>query len=155
MSAPRDLRLTCFPSADHAFREDVVRAAEDLPEDAPDSVRRDRLVASLRPWYRKVEIVFQDELAHFELQPIHTWYVYRDGRVRRADERRERLYAALASARRTINASRSALDDARVLVRAAGYREDGPARFADAERDPDDVAEPASDSSEARATSSV
>lgn len=123
MSASRDLRLICFPSADQSFREDVERAREHLPTEGTPNERRDRMLAELRHWYRAVEIVFQDELAQLDLHPLTTWYVYRDGRVRPEDDRRERLYAAMASARRTCDASRTVLADARVVARAAGYRE--------------------------------
>jgi hypothetical protein len=123
MFAPRDLRLICFPTADLSFREDVDRALADLPREGTPAELRDRLLATLRPWYRAVEIAFQDELAQLEMQPTRIWYVYRDGRVLPPDERRERLYAALASARRTFDASRMAVADALDAARAVGYAE--------------------------------
>lgn len=120
---PTDLRLLSFPSADAAFREDVERAAETVTERMTDQEGRAHVASGLRPHYRSVEVVAQDHLAQNELQPIRVWYVYRDGRVRPASERRERFYAALASARKTCDASRVAMADARAAARAAGYPE--------------------------------
>src|SRR5262245_53494311 len=120
---PRDLRILSFPSADAAFREDVDRASETITEQMTDDEGRAHVLRELRAWYRSVEVVAQDHLAQNELLPHRVWYVYRDGRVRPPSERRERLYVAMASARRTCDASRTAMADARAAARAAGYPE--------------------------------
>jgi hypothetical protein len=49
------------------------------------------------------------------------WYVYRDGRVRRPHPSLERLYASLAVARTTCEASERAIAGARTVARSAGY----------------------------------
>jgi len=117
------LRLVAFPHNDAAFREDVERALERLSEEVPDEERRDRVLNDLRRLYRAVQIVAQNELAQHDSLAVRTWYVYRDGRIRRPDPDRERLYAALATARRTYDASQTAMADARAAARIAGYDE--------------------------------
>jgi hypothetical protein len=121
VAAPIDLRLLSFPSSDATFRDDVRRAGDALDEDMSDEEGHRALLEALRPRYRSIEIVTQDHLAQHELLPIRVWYVFRDGRVRPPNDRRERLYEAMASARRTIDGSLSALADARSVARAAGY----------------------------------
>jgi hypothetical protein len=127
MPGPHGLRLISFPSADENFREEVQSAVKRLPDRQSEDEWRRQLVDELRQWYPAVEIVPQDTLAQLELQRIRVWYVYRDGRVRPIDDRRERLYAALASARRTFDASREIIDDARTVARAAGHERVTPA----------------------------
>jgi hypothetical protein len=136
MSGPRNLRLLSFPSSDANFRDDVQRALSHLSETQTDDERRRQLLAELRPLYRPVEVVPQDEFAHLDLQPIRIWYVYRDGRVRPVDDQRERLYAALASARRTCDQSREVLSDALSVARAAGYPDPEPADHLEAAEQP-------------------
>jgi hypothetical protein len=121
MSATHPERLRCFPTGDATFREDVERAALTLAEDLSPQERMAGLVERLRPWYRSVEIVPQDELAQFDHFPNDVWYLFRDGRVRMSNERRDRLYAALASARQTLAASQVAMSDAFEAARAAGF----------------------------------
>jgi hypothetical protein len=157
MFAPGHLRLICFPTADRSFREDVDRAIAGVPWEGTPAELRDRLLEALRTWYPAAEIAFQDELAQLEMQPIRIWYVYRDGRVLPPDERRERLYAALASARRTFDASRMAVAEAMAVARAVGYEDseldvEG-ARFGEAAGPEDE--EPDDGSSTRRTTSSV
>lgn len=138
MTAPDLLRLRVFPSSDADFRRDVERALLELPRDLADAELRDLLAGAMRPWYRSIEIVIQDELGHLSLDPTRTWYVYRDGRLRPPNARRDRLYAALASARRTREASVAALDDARAAARQAGYV-DWPSGDAHAEAPPSEA----------------
>lgn len=123
MPAPNDLRLLSFPSGDATFRDDVGRAGDSLHEDMSDVEGHRVLLDQLRPRYRSVEIVTQNLLAQHELVPIRVWYVFRDGRVRPFSEGRERLYTAIALARKTIDASRTAMDDARTVARSAGYED--------------------------------
>lgn len=123
MRSPTDLRVLSFPSADATFHADVLRARETIDEDLPDAEGRIRLADLLRPSYHAVDVVPQDLLAQHELVPLRVWYVYRDGRVRPYSERRERLYVALASARRTYDASREAMADAHEAARAAGFHD--------------------------------
>jgi hypothetical protein len=123
VAAPNDLRLVTFPSADATFRHDVQRAGEAVGEDMSDAEGHRVLLDLLRDRYRAVDIVTQDPLAQHELLPLRVWYVFRDGRLRPPSDRRERLYAAMAAARATVDASRSAMADARSAARTAGYRE--------------------------------
>jgi hypothetical protein len=124
VAAPNDLRLLSFPSSDATFREDVRRAGEALVEDMSDEQGHSVIVEQLRHRYRSVEVVTQDNLAQHELLPIRVWYIFRDGRVRPPNDRRERLYVAMAAARRTIDVSRTAMADARSVARAAGFDEE-------------------------------
>jgi hypothetical protein len=89
--SPHDLRLLSFPSADATFGEDVERAARHLTDGMSSDDCRAVLLVQLRPWYRAVEIVEQDELAHLDPRPFRVWYLYRDGRDRPENEGRERL----------------------------------------------------------------
>ncbi|HEX5013050.1 MAG TPA: hypothetical protein VFV72_02740 [Candidatus Limnocylindrales bacterium] len=121
MSETHTPRLLAFPSGDSDFRDDVERAQRHLNPVESDADCREHLLHELRRNYRSVEIVAQDALAQFEHDQSRVWYVYRDGRVRAFDERRERLYAALANARRTYDASRTAMADATAAAQAAGF----------------------------------
>ncbi len=99
--------------------ESTSRAAE-----RPDAATlRDVVERRIRAAYRNARIHVQDELADLGMQEI-VWYAYRDGRIRGSDPSRERLYAAVASARRTVRESETAIDHARRAARGAGYDED-------------------------------
>lgn len=120
-----NLRLRVYPTSDPNFRADVERAVATLPPGSPDAALREQLKARLREWYRVCDVVGQDEIAHMSVDPTRTWYVYRDGRIRTTDGRRERLYDALASARRSVDASERLMEDSSAVAREAGYRERG------------------------------
>lgn len=91
-------------------------------EDADATTLRDVVERRIRAAYRNARIHVQDELADLGMQEV-VWYAYRDGRIRDSDPSRERLYAAVASARRTVRESETAIDHARRAARGAGFDE--------------------------------
>ena len=93
------IELRVFPD-DPRLSRDVQRvAAARLVEDSGD---RDRLRAaierSLRAWYPSLAVHERTDFAAI-LPDDEVWYVLRDGHVGPHDERRDRLHAALSTAR--------------------------------------------------------
>jgi hypothetical protein len=121
MTRPGHIRLHVYPAADSTLKTDVEREFASLPGGVPDAALRELLLQRLRPWYRLIEIVIQEDLAHLSVDPTRTWYIYRDGRIRTPNRRRDRLYAALASARQSVDESGHVLEDAQAAARIAGY----------------------------------
>jgi hypothetical protein len=122
MTRPGHIRLHVYPAADATLKADVEREFASLPGGVPDAALRELLLERLRPWYRLIEVVIQEDLAHLSVDPTRTWYIYRDGRIRTPNRQRDRLYAALASARQSVDESGHVLDDAQAAARIAGYR---------------------------------
>ncbi len=128
MTRSGHIRLHVYPAADATLKADVEREFASLPGGVPDAALRELLLERLRPWYRLIEIVIQEDLAHLSVDPTRTWYIYRDGRIRTPNRQRDRLYAALASARQAVDESGHVLDDAQAAARIAGYRPPPPRR---------------------------
>jgi hypothetical protein len=120
------LRVLVFPAEDVALRREVQAALADIPADLPESRRIADIEQRLRRWYRSIEIRPRDPLGGYDDDPTAVWYVYRDGRIRARNERLERLYAALASARLTIHASEEAIGKARDAARSARHPDRSP-----------------------------
>jgi hypothetical protein len=116
-----NLRLVVFPVADEAFREDVEAAVKRIPDELTDELARTHAEADLKHWYRSLQIRERDDLGGYPDDPIRVWYVYRDGRVRRQNPIRDRLYDALATARSTRTTSEDAIASARRTVTDLGF----------------------------------
>ena len=115
-----NLRFVVFPSDDPALSHDVGDAIRRLPEALADDVARANAEHDLRRWYRSLVIHERDTFGAYPDDPTTVWYVYRDGRVRRPNDRLDRLYAALADARTTCEASAHAIANARTLTGTVG-----------------------------------
>ena len=129
MSRP-NLRVVVFPSDDATLRADADAAIDRLPAALTNELARSAAERELRQWYRSMSIHVRDALGGYPDDPSVVWYVYRDGRIRTADPRLERLYAALAVARTVCHGSELAIDRARATARAAGYPERAESRAA-------------------------
>jgi hypothetical protein len=116
-----NLRLLVFPVEDHVLREDVGAAIDRLPDGLSDDLARATAQGDLRTWYRSLEIRERDPLGGYAEDPAHVWYVFRDGRVRNPNPSLERLYLAMASARKTYRSSEVAIAAAWDAARSAGY----------------------------------
>jgi len=101
----------------------TARAESAERPDPPATTLHEVVERRIRAAYRNARIHVQDELADLGMQEI-VWYAYRDGRIRDPDPSRERLYAAVASARRTVRESKTAIDHARRAARGARYDDD-------------------------------
>ena len=128
----RPIIVRSFPASDSEFAEATGSALQDARAeriertDAPEVAAptlRDIVERRIRAAYKNARIHVQDELADLGMHEI-VWYAYRDGRIRDADPSRERLYAAVASARRTIRESEAAIDHARRAASGAGFDDD-------------------------------
>jgi hypothetical protein len=99
-SAP-ELRI--FPATDKIFRASAEAVLRDLEMMASDDypVSEADLVSTLRHLYPNVSVRARDELGEVGEHRV-SWYVYRDGRIRPDDWRRDRLYGALAQARAAV-----------------------------------------------------
>ena len=115
----RPIVVRSFPANDRDFADATGAAIEDAQPEDPVTLR-DVVERRVRGSYPNARIQVQDELADLSMQDV-VWYAYRDGRIRDADPVRERLYAAVASARRTIRESEAAIDHARMASRRAGF----------------------------------
>jgi hypothetical protein len=114
------IRIRVFPS-DPRFAEDVRRVAGELaspdglgPSDDDETARR-LLESMLRGWYPRATVHERTEFG----APSHSerlWYVLRDGGVRPLNPRRERLHAALATARDLTAESEAVIDESRDLA---------------------------------------
>lgn len=113
------LRVVTFPADDAGLRADVGALLGATPErlevDEPAALER-----RLRRWYRSIQVRRRDGLGGYDDDPVIVWYVYRDGRIRRRNEARDRLYRALAAARRTYRDSERALESARRIAGVFG-----------------------------------
>lgn len=110
-----------FPASDREFADATGTALIDARADKTDLVSlRDAVESRLRLSYRNARIRVQDQLADLSLQEV-VWYAYRDGRIRDNDPSRERFYAAVATARRTVRESQMVLEHSRSVSRGAGF----------------------------------
>src|SRR5262245_37236045 len=109
-----------FPSSDRAFATAVeasIKAAIEMPSDA--ALWR-RTQAILRRSYPNAHISSQSDLAKV-VQWDRLWYAYRDGRIRTRNVQRERLYALLATSRRTAAESESVIERSWETARRAKF----------------------------------
>jgi hypothetical protein len=114
----RTIVVHVFPD-DVRLLEDVRRAALAMHLERPgEDDLRHAVEVALRPWYPRLTITCRQELARLS-ESEHVWYVLRDGRVRPPEERRDRLYSALAAARETSERSDQALRDAHAAISTA------------------------------------
>jgi hypothetical protein len=118
----RPIVVRSFPANDRDFADATGDAIRDA-QPADPATLRDVVERRLRASYRNARIQARDELANLGMQEV-VWYAYRDGRVRDTDPARERLYAAVATARRTIRDSEAAIEHARTVSRDAGFDDD-------------------------------
>jgi hypothetical protein len=123
MNDRRNVRVLVFPADDLALRAEVESTLDRVSELGSDDEQIDALTSGLRPWYRSVTVHVRDDFGGYDGEAVPTWYVYRDGRVRPRNEQLDRLYHALAVARDTCRSSVTALESARSVAHAAGYRE--------------------------------
>ena len=123
MSDRRNVRVLVFPADDVALRAEVESSLDRVSELESDADQIDALTSELRPWYRSVSVHVRDDFGGYDGEAVPTWYVYRDGRVRPRNDELDRLYRALAVARDTCRSSMTALESARSVALAAGYRE--------------------------------
>ncbi len=108
------IALRVFP-ADARFADDVRRVAAALGSSEDDEALRRRLESMLRGWYPRATVHERTEFG----APSHSdrlWYVLRDGGVRAPNPRRERLLAALSTARDVTADADVVMDHARDLV---------------------------------------
>jgi hypothetical protein len=118
--------VRCFPSADHAFARAAHEALETIQgRSGARATLQAAVDGELRTIYPNSRIVAQDVMATIG-QPVVIWYAYRDGRVRKPDPRRDRIYAAVATARDTVKDSRAVMDNSRSIARSAGFEERPP-----------------------------
>lgn len=115
----RPIVVRSFPASDRDFADATGVAIQDA-EPADAATLRDVVERRVRGAYPNARIQAQDELADLSMQEV-VWYAYRDGRIREADPARERLYAAVGTARRTIRDSQAAIEHARTVSRGAGF----------------------------------
>src|SRR5262245_45477743 len=105
-----------------SFFDDIERAwaAETDPanDDRPLSDRSASLQTLLRRWYPRVSVQQQDGTARISEHDL-VWYVYREGRMHRQDDRLDALHVALHRARRTGDDNATAMEDAREAMGAA------------------------------------
>jgi len=120
----RPIVVRSFPASDREFADATGDALQDARVQRSDAATlREVVERRLRGSYRNARIRVQDELADLGMQEI-VWYAYRDGRIRDNDPSRERFYAAVATARRTIRESEAAIEHARSVSRGAGFEDD-------------------------------
>lgn len=120
--ARSNLRLLVFPVTDSALRREVDAAVARAPGGLADDAARVHVEQDLRRWYRSLQIHERDDLGGYPSDPVRVWYVYRDGRVRRQNSTRDRLYRALADARTTSDVSAHAIASAQNTVERAGVQ---------------------------------
>jgi len=113
------VHVLVFPADDVALRLELQRALREVPAELPEARRIADIEDRLRRWYRSIEIRPRDPLGGYDDDPTRVWYVYRDGRIRARNERLERLYGALATARGTVRAAEVAIAHARNAGRVA------------------------------------
>ena len=115
------LHLVVFPRSDAALRRDVETALRDVGSSPEERTTAKLVERRLRRVYRNIQVHPRDSLGGYDDDPTAVWYVYRDGRVRSPSELRERLYAVLAEARETRDATERALQRSLAAARVAGY----------------------------------
>ena len=136
-ASTRRLNLKIYPRSDLGFEREVRDAIARLAKAmADEDALRQAILTDLHQVYRAASITVQQPLASLE-PGERTWYVFRDGRLRRDDEHLDRLYDALTEARRLHRETAIALERAVTTAAAAGFgdrrREDG-AAYEGAER---------------------
>lgn len=117
-----------YPDSDPAFAAEVATALKECRASTTDADElRAAVTARLRQTYPNTLVVARQPMASM-FAGEELWYVYRDRALRGPSEQRDRLYQALAAARRTRAASRSALDEsaaARERMRSGPERPEG------------------------------
>jgi hypothetical protein len=127
-AGPRDVRipggstiaLHVFPDDPRLWR-DISRVADRMgPDEVADPERlRSAIETALRAWYPRLTIHTRTDIA--ALMPSdEVWYVMRDGRVGRPDERIDRLHAALATARDITEEADAALSRSHQIAATIG-----------------------------------
>ena len=114
------VQLHVFPD-EARLAADVARAAALVDPEAHTDRERWRVAVEqrLRTWYPRLVIHSRTDFAAI-MPSEEVWYVMRDGRVRRPDDRIERLHAALATARDVTEEADAALTRSRGIAAAAG-----------------------------------
>ena len=108
-----------YPDSDPAFAAEVAAALRECHGMTTDAEElRAGVAARLRRTYPNTRVVARETMASL-VAGEDVWYVYRDRAIRRPDDRRDRLYQVLAAARRTVEASRTALYDSAGALRRA------------------------------------
>jgi hypothetical protein len=139
----RMIQVHVFPD-EKRLAADVARAADSVRDSAgsDDELSRAAVEQRLRAWYPRLVIHSRTEFAAI-MPSEEVWYVMRDGRVRRPNDRIERLHAALATARDITADADAALIRSRTIASAAGSPR-APRRGAPtATLEPEDGSEPA------------
>jgi hypothetical protein len=126
MQDRRNVRVLVFPADDAALRGEVESALGRASDLGSDAEQAEALRTELQPWYRSISVQVRDAFGGYDGDPVPTWYVYRDGRVRARNEGLDRLYQAMAVARETCRSSAVALEAARSVAHLAGYRQPPP-----------------------------
>ena len=114
--------LRTFPGDDATFRMEVVRVVDGLHSAVADGeeLDADDVIDALRRLYPNTRIRHSSRLG--TLGVTQTWYVFRDGRVRPVDGRRERLYEALSDARSAVADSSRAIDTSILTIQDGRQR---------------------------------
>jgi hypothetical protein len=126
MNERHNVRVLVFPADDAALRAEVESSLERIADRGADGDSAEALRTELRPWYRSVTVHVRDAFGGYDGDPVPTWYVYRDGRVRPRNEGLDRLYRAMAVARDTCRSSATAIAASYSVAELAGYGEPPP-----------------------------
>lgn len=111
-----------FPASDEAFAADVGDALNRVftQADVPDDRAMEAVTELLRGRYPNTEISPRTEAGGYGVRPV--WYAFRDGRIRKTDPVRERLYESLRRARRSMADSEELMRRVERSVHRAGFR---------------------------------
>jgi len=116
--APTEVKT--FPTSDRAFASAVVASVQAALDTPSEPALWQRTQAILRRSYPNATIASQSDLAKV-VQWDRIWYAYRDGRIRTWNVQRERLYALLATSRRTAAESESVIERSWETARRAKF----------------------------------
>jgi len=115
-------RLRVFPPTDRGLAREIDVVLADAPAESSEGDLIAYVTARLRTTHRLLAIHPQAGIAGTDATQPALWYVYRDGRIRSAeDQELERLYAALVAARETARSLTTTLDRAMDAAADAGY----------------------------------
>jgi len=130
------VQLHVFPD-EARLAADVAKAADAVDPEARSDRERWRAAVEqrLRTWYPRLVIHSRTDFAAI-MPSEEVWYVMRDGRVRRPDDRIERLHAALATARDVTADADAALVRSRGIAAAVGSPRGSARRSATATMEP-------------------
>lgn len=133
-------KLSVFPEDDLPYLVEASRVVASVTDAMGVSERAlDAATTALRRQYPNTVIRRREAIASFgELDVL--WYVFRDGRLRPPDWRRERHYRALALARRTVADAQRVLLRSADIARRAGYVPGGSERHVESAASPCDRA---------------